>query len=138
QLDDCAGEVCDFVDGLDGVCYLPIDDRVNVYGHVVARNHGLRRKVYVLLAQVNRDQSGPHVRPVDAARLVEERNDDVQAAPRNAAEATQTLDEHDGRLRHDLYSLGGDDERGQRDEHEEDHDEDVHKTSNGARTWAGM
>ena len=117
QLDDGPDEVGDFVDGLDGVRDLPVDDRVNVNGHVVARDDGLRREVYVLLAQVYGSHAAAHVRPVDGARPVEKRHDDVEAAVGDAVEAAEPFDEHHGRLRDDLDGLGGD---GQQDDAEDD------------------
>lgn len=45
--------------------------------------------------------------PEDAARLVDEWDEEVQAAVSKFVEPAEALDDHYGRLRHDTNGLGG-------------------------------
>src|SRR5205085_1367598 len=76
----------------------------------------------VASSKINRSDAGAHVRPTDSARLLEERDDHIQAARRQTVEAAKAFEHHDGRLRHDLNCLQRDDEREDRDEQYEEHE----------------
>jgi hypothetical protein len=52
-LHDAADKVVYLVHCLDRIGYLPVNDRIDVDRHVVARDHRLRRKIDVLLAQID-------------------------------------------------------------------------------------
>ncbi len=53
QLHDAAYQIINLVYGLDRVSDLPVDDRVNVDRHVIARDDRLRRQIDILLAQID-------------------------------------------------------------------------------------
>ncbi|QYO66897.1 hypothetical protein JVX88_08865 [Leptolyngbya sp. 7M] len=53
KLNYTADEVGNLIDGFDRIGDLPIDDRIYVDSYVIARNNGLRRQIYVLLAEID-------------------------------------------------------------------------------------
>ena len=116
QLHDAADQIVHLVNRLDGIGDLPVDDRVDMDGHVVARDHRLRRQIDVLFAQIDRGHAAARVGPIDGARLVDERHEDIQAAGGDATESPQPLNQHHGCLRHNLNRLGRDNQQHYADE----------------------
>ncbi len=105
QLDDAANQVVHFINCFDWIGDLPIDHRIDVNRNVVAGDHRLRRQVEILFAQIDRSDARSRVGPVNRARLIKERYQNIQPARRNLAEASQPLNQHHRRLRHDLDCL---------------------------------
>ena len=60
---------------------------------------GLRRQIDVLFAQIDRGDAGPGVGPIDRARSIQKRNEQVEPAARNFIKPAQPLNQHYGRLR---------------------------------------
>src|SRR6185369_17313743 len=83
---------------------------------IVACDHRLRRQINVLFAQVDRRQTTAHVGPVDCARLVDKRDNDIEAAGSDPTETSETLDQHHCGLRHDLNRLDSGDQHGNADD----------------------
>src|SRR6185437_11472685 len=90
-------EILDGVGGLLRIGDAIVEDRIDVDGHVVFRDHGLARKVEHLLAEIDaRGGSGDEasgaarvahgVAHVDRARTLHERQQDVEARARDAVE----------------------------------------------------
>ena len=93
-------------------------------GDIVASNDRLRRQVEILFAQIDRSHARPRVRPVNPARLVQERHQDIKTARRHAVETAEPLNQHHGRLRHDLNGLDRNDQQHQADKKEEEKQQD--------------
>ena len=85
-------------------------------GHVVARDHRLRRKIDVLLAQIDRRDATARVGPIDSPWLIHERHQNIQTACCNFAEAAQPFNQHHRCLWHNLDRLRRDDQQHDADE----------------------
>ena len=79
----------------------------------------MRRQIDVLLAKVDGGQGRPRVGPVNRARLIEKRHEDIEPAAGELVELAEALDQHDSGLRHDADRLGSDYQQHDRDKAKE-------------------
>src|ERR1043165_3574886 len=108
QLHDAAHQIIHLVNSLYGIGNLPVNDRVNVNGDVVSSDDGLRRQIEILLAQIDRRQTGTRVGPIDRPWPVEKWHQNVEPAVGQFVELAKTFNEHDGSLGNDSDRLDGD------------------------------
>jgi hypothetical protein len=80
----------------------------------------LRRKIDVLLTQIDGGQSGASISPINGARLVHEWDQNVESAAGDLVEAAEPLDQHYGGLGHDPDRFYGDHQQHDSNEAEEE------------------
>src|SRR2546425_3900289 len=126
ELLDRVREVRDLVGRAHGMGDLGIDQRIDLHHHVILSDHVLAREHVHRFPQV--DLVGPemaserfarrrhdHLVPVDVARLVQPRHDQIQPRGQRPVVFPQPLDHHRLRLLDDADALGDGDDHEQRD-----------------------
>src|SRR6185503_19874773 len=116
QLYDATDQVVHLIDGFHGIGNLPVDNRINMNGDVVASDDRLRRQVNVLFAQIDGSHARARVGPINRAWAVHERYQNIQPAAGDFIETAETFDQHDSRLRQNADGLYCDHEQYDGDE----------------------
>ena len=120
ELFDSIGKVRNFVHRLERIGDLVVKDRVDFDYDVIFRNNVLLREVVNGLAQIDEgllrrdhDLSAVvelfHHSCFHSARLVDDRNDDVETALKRAVILSEPFNDDDFRLRNDFRSFCDDD-----------------------------
>ncbi len=130
ELLDRVGQVRNLVGRAHRVGDLGVDQRIDLDHHVVLGDHVLPREHVHGLPQIDpggAEMAGEriarrrhdHLVPVDVARLVQPRHDQVHPRRQGPVVLPQPLDHHRLRLLHDADAFGDGDDHEQRDRAEE-------------------